>query len=246
MLKRLLSREQKNSSVEDVVAQIQAGDESERNNFIEQYIPFIRKTTSKVCKKYLTTDDDEYSIALMAFNEAIHQYSPEKGHSFLAFASLVVKRRVIDYIRYEQRRRVTLSIDYTEDDKENMENVAEVHAAVRKYEVQLESEARREEIILLQKTLSQYGISLAEVSKQSPKHKDARENMLDIAKTVVNNDEFKLYLIEKKRLPMKQLTTNITMSRKTIERNRKYIIALCIILLEDFKYLQDYLRGWLG
>lgn len=247
MLKRLMmTREHKNNSVEDVIAQIQAGDEEERNKFIEQYIPFIRKTTSKVCKRYLTMDDDEYSIALMAFNEAIHQYSPEKGNSFLSFAALVMKRRVIDYIRYEQRRKITISIDYTENDKENMENVAEVHAAVKTYEKQQESVERKEEILQLQKKLNEFGITLADVAKQSPKHKDARENMLEIAKTVVSEDEFKYYLIEKKRLPMKQLTEQISMSRKTLERNRKYIIALCIILLEDFQYLQDYLRGWLG
>ncbi|MBU9711328.1 RNA polymerase sigma-I factor [Evansella tamaricis] len=242
-----MTKEQRKHTVEEVVAQIQNGNNDKKNQFIEQYIPFIRKTASKVCKRYISPSvDDEYSIALMAFDEAIQQYSPEKGSSFLAFAALVVKRRVIDYIRYEQRRRVSLSIDYTEEDKENMENAAEVHASVKNYEHHLESQYRRDEIIQLQEKLRIYDISLSDVSKQSPKHKDARENMLQIANCVVGEEEMRLYLIEKKRLPMKELSKRISMSRKTIERNRKYIIALCVILMEDFQYLRDYLKGWLS
>ncbi|WP_096190646.1 RNA polymerase sigma-I factor [Evansella halocellulosilytica] len=227
--------------------EIQDGHEELENDLIKQYIPFIRKTTAKVCKRYIsTTEDDEYSIALIAFSEAIRQYSPEKGSSFLSFASLVIRRRVIDYIRQEQRRRTPISIDYTETDKENMENVAEVHASVQEYENMLENEYRREEIIHLQENLHTYGITLSEVSEQSPKHQDARENMLEIAKTVVMNDDLRETLIEKKRLPMKHLTNEIAMSRKTIERNRKYIITLTLILMEDYRYLKDYLKEWIS
>ncbi|UCZ54846.1 RNA polymerase sigma-I factor [Bacillus shivajii] len=247
MLKRLLNKNTDQSSLNDLVMKIQGGHNEYESDLIEQYIPFIRKTTSKVCKRYISsTEDDEYSIALIAFSEAIHQYSPDKGSSFLSFASLVIRRRVIDYIRQEQRRRTSISMDYTETDKENMENVAEVHASFQEYHSKLENEYRREEIIHLQENLSQYGITLAEVSEQSPKHKDARENMLEIAKTVINDDNLRETLIEKKRLPMKQLMNEITMSRKTIERNRKYIITLTIILMEDYRYLKDYLKEWIS
>ncbi|MCD8510678.1 MAG: hypothetical protein LRY73_12945 [Bacillus sp. (in: Bacteria)] len=96
----------------------------------------------------------------------------------------------------------------------------------------------------MQEQLSYFGITLSEVTEQSPKHQDARENMLGIAKTIVEDMELKKFLVEKKRLPMKALSDNITMSRKTIERNRKYIITLCIVLMEDYRYLQEYLKGW--
>lgn len=247
MLKRLFTNNIDQHSLNETIMEIQDGHEELENDLIKQYIPFIRKTTAKVCKRYIsTTEDDEYSIALIAFSEAIRQYSPEKGSSFLSFASLVIRRRVIDYIRQEQRRRTPISIDYTETDKENMENVAEVHASVQEYENMLENEYRREEIIHLQENLHTYGITLSEVSEQSPKHQDARENMLEIAKTVVMNDDLRETLIEKKRLPMKHLTNEIAMSRKTIERNRKYIITLTLILMEDYRYLKDYLKEWIS
>ncbi|WP_236939237.1 RNA polymerase sigma-I factor [Evansella clarkii] len=247
MLKRLMYKEKETDTIEQTVAAIQEGDSEQENLFIEQYIPFIRKTTAKVCKRYIrTSEDEEFSVALMAFNEAIKQYSSNKGSSFLSFASLVIRRRVIDYIRQEQRRRVTLSIDFTEEDKENMENLAEVQASFKEYKEIIETEHRREEILHLQEKLGEFGISLSEVAAQSPKHQDARENMLEIAQVVVSNEKFKEFLLEKQRLPMKELTKSISMSRKTIERNRKYIITLCLVLLEDYRYLQDYLKEWVS
>ncbi|MDQ0255235.1 RNA polymerase sigma factor [Evansella vedderi] len=247
MLKRLKILNREELSIEETIRLIQQGDgESEiENQLIQKYIPFIQNTATKVCKRYIrTSDDDEFSIALIAFNEAIHNYSENKGSSFLSFASLVIRRRIIDYIRQEQRKKVSLSIDYVDTDKENMENIAEVKASFKEFEQRRETEYRREEIFHLQEQLAVYGITLAEVSEQSPKHQDARENMLMIAKTIIQNPELKEFLIEKKRLPMKALTKSITMSRKTIERNRKYIITLCIVLMEDYRYLQDYLKEW--
>ncbi|RNA70586.1 RNA polymerase sigma-I factor [Bacillus sp. KQ-3] len=227
--------------------EIQRGNVRLENDLIEQYIPFIRKTTAKVCKRYInTSEDDEYSIALIAFNEAIHQYSPDKGSSFLSFASLVIRRRVIDFIRQEQRRKIPLSIDYHDDDNENMENVAEIHASFHEYHEKQEREYRREEILHLNEQLKAFKISLSDVAKQCPKHQDARENMVKIAKTVVEIEGLRSTLMTKKRLPIKELTKHITMSRKTIERNRKYIIAVSLVLMEDYRYLKDYLKEWLG
>jgi RNA polymerase sigma factor len=35
----------------------------------------------------------------------------------------------------------------------------------------------------------------------------------------------------------------VKVSRKTIERNRKYIIAIALILIGDYVYLKDYIKG---
>ncbi|WP_280768794.1 RNA polymerase sigma-I factor [Salipaludibacillus daqingensis] len=226
---------------------IQKGlNEHAENELIDQYIPFIKKVTSGVCKRYINpSSDDEFSIAMIAFSEAIHKYSPDKGSSFLSFASLVIRRRVIDYIRMEQRKKTSLSLDYKEEDRENMENIAEVSASFQDYYQGMEREYRKEEIHHFQERLSLFEIQLSEIAAQCPKHTDARVNMVKIAKTIIEHEDLLKILMQKKRLPVKQLMEYITMSRKTIERNRKYIIALVIVLLEDYQYLKDYLREWL-
>ena len=42
------------------------------------------------------------SIALLAFDEAVQHYNAQKG-SFLAFSSLVISRRLTDYMRKQGR-----------------------------------------------------------------------------------------------------------------------------------------------
>ncbi len=77
----------------------------------------------------------------------------------------------------------------------------------------------------------------------SPKHSDSRKSAIKTAKMLVDNQELKTLLLEKKRLPIKQLEAMVDVSRKTIERNRKYIIAIALILLSDYVYMKDYIKG---
>ena len=48
--------------------------------------------------------DDEASIAMIAFNEAIDAYDDSAGASFLSFAEIVIKRRMVDYFRRKTKR----------------------------------------------------------------------------------------------------------------------------------------------
>lgn len=79
--------------------------------------------------------------------------------------------------------------------------------------------------------------------EQLPKHKDARLNAIRVAELLVANEEWLALLFRKKQLPIKQLETMASVSRKTIERNRKYIIAVAVILAGDYIYLKDYLNA---
>ncbi|WP_176009184.1 RNA polymerase sigma-I factor [Paenalkalicoccus suaedae] len=223
---------------------IQAGQKTMEDEFIKQYIPYIRKVVASVCKKFIVPGvDDEFSVGLIAFNEAIHHYRVQKGSSFLTFANLVIKRRVIDYIRKEQRRSFSISLDYKGEEKENVENMAEAEASYDQFLLSLEERQRREEIEHLEETLKSYQISLSDVAKQRPKHRDARENMREIASLIANDESIVSYMKEKKRLPMKVIMEKINMSRKTMERNRKYIIAVVLVLKGDYDYLQDYFKA---
>ncbi len=89
---------------------------------------------------------------------------------------------------------------------------------------------RKEEIQLYISHLEDFGLSFEDLSwKNSPKHADARKELLWSLKLLMEDDELKEILFAKKRLPVKQLEGKVEVSRKTIERNRKYIIAVAII-----------------
>lgn len=62
-----------------------------------------------------TEQDDEFSIVMIAFHEAIQSYSRTRG-SFLHYASILIKNRLIDYHRKESRHQGHLSLHEKIDD----------------------------------------------------------------------------------------------------------------------------------
>ena len=238
-----MARKQK-KSLEEKVRLIQQGDLTLHNELIDSYKPFIAKTVSSVCKRYIYESDDEFSIGLIAFNEAIQKYNSEKGASLISFSEVLIKRRVIDYIR-SQTKYETLSLDhsYTTYEDENEGTSIEAELSFENFKRKTEEGLRKEEILQFTEVLKQFGLSFQDLLENSPKHEDARTNAILTAKILTENEELKTYLLEKKRLPIKQLESFVSVSRKTIERNRKYIMAISLILIGDYVYLKDYLKG---
>ena len=106
MLGLFFKKNQRKKSLEESVELIQKGDTTLQNELIKSYKPFIAKTVSSVCKRYIYESDDEFSIGMIAFNEAIEKFNTEKGSSLLSFAEVLIKRRVIDYIRKNAKKRI--------------------------------------------------------------------------------------------------------------------------------------------
>ena len=239
----MTSQQFKDIPLDEMITFVQQGDRDIQNYLIKKYYPFIAKCVSEVCKRYIDPKrDDEFSVGLLGFNEAMLHYSTEKGNSFFTFAKLVVKRKVIDYIRSVQRRFKTLSLDETYD-SEKMENPREIVAAKRLFVEEQDAWYRREEIKDFQEKLRTYKITLLELTKIAPKHRDARDSAVTIARILYNEPALREFVHRRKMLPIKDLLKLVTVSKKTLERNRKFILAIFIIQSEDYLYLKEYLKG---
>jgi RNA polymerase sigma factor len=244
MLSLLFMAKKRKKSLEDTVLKIQQGDLPLLNETIDAYKPFIAKTVSSVCKRFIHESDDEFSIGLIAFHEAIQKYSPERGSSLISFAEVMIKRRVIDYIRkHSKNQNISMDFGIQNQDEDSPSLTIENEISVEEYQKKTEAELRRQEIIQFQQVLRDFDLSFQDLVEQSPKHADARKNAMIIANILVEDQELQAYLIEKKRLPIKQLEGLVEVSRKTIERNRKYIMAISLILINDYIYLKDYIKG---
>lgn len=224
--------------IEDIVLTIQQSSSKELDDFIVQYDPFINKTVSTICGRYITKQDDEYSIGLNAFHEAINLYSYKKGASFLSFAKLIIKRELIDYFRKESKYH-----NFTSEhpDLEDVHKQYDDHV-YSTYIKNFDEMNRKEEIIHFNEMLKQFGITLESLIKVSPKHEDSREHILSVVDLIVSDEEMLSLLYKKKKLPMNILESKVTISRKTLEKYRKFIIAMCIIKANDYIYLQNYLK----
>ncbi|MEA4932060.1 MAG: RNA polymerase subunit sigma, partial [Lawsonibacter sp.] len=70
--------------------------------FIAKNRTFILHSASKHTRKFITDSDDEWSVAMIAFSEALNSYDAGKG-AFLPFADLVIGRRLQSYFRSERK-----------------------------------------------------------------------------------------------------------------------------------------------
>ncbi|WP_307200719.1 RNA polymerase sigma factor SigI [Paenibacillus harenae] len=230
---------------EQWVARIRLGDELLREQFIADYKPYILKVTSRFSKRYIDpTRDDEFSIALLAFNETINQFDSNAGKSFLGFAETVIRRRLIDYVRKEQRHAqvVPYSMFDAEEEDQAVYNSVETKQALNQYDLMQTENERRLEIGDLNAELESYGITFMELVEQSPKHTDSRKLLIGIAQTLAYQSELYETFKHTGRLPVKELTELCGVSRKTVERNRKYIIAIALVISGTYPFMHDYLN----
>jgi RNA polymerase sigma factor len=219
-------------------------DQQEINRFVEEYKPFIASCTEKATGRYVRYgEDDELSIALMAFVEAINSYDSSKGN-FLSFAQSVIKRRIIDYYRKEKKHFNVISIsDYAGEEDEDID--LSVNESLDRFSINQASEYRRMEIEDLKKELAAWDISFFELTESSPKHTRTRKMCNDIIGYLLAHNDLVSTIRRKKFLPVAEIEKALRIPRKKIERSRRYIIAVIIVMTGDYQYIKDYV-SWGG
>lgn len=216
--------------------------QEELNKLIHEYKPFIASTLQKRTGKYLKYGyDDELTIGMMAFKEAIEAYDKSKG-KFLNFAKQVITLRAIDYYRKNQKEKDTI---YLQENYE-MENGAIegviLNKAIEEYEHKNINEMRRLEILEYKKELKEWGIEFAELVKASPKQQRLKKTYKEIAQFIVQDQDMLNKLITIKRLPLKEIENSMLINRKKLERGRIYIIALVIATIGDYELIREYIE----
>lgn len=228
--------------LENIIIKIKDGDNQAREDFLEECRPFVFKTACRVSRRVLEWGrDDELAVALIAFNEAIDRYRSDSGVPFLAYARMVMGSRLTDHYRRECR--VTLSsvpLPSSGDAAASIE-----HA--KSWEVYWEEKAaeeREEEIKEYSQLLTSFGVTFDDLVKCSPRHSDTRHMLMRAAWALVGEDALLKELKYKKKLPLTELEKCTGIRRKNLERGRKYIIAMALLISrrEEFLYLSSYLR----
>jgi RNA polymerase sigma factor len=202
-----------------------------REKIFHEYRPEIKSIASSICKRNLSWDnDDELSISLIAFNEAIDTYDKSKGMKFISYARMLIHNRLVDYFRSELRfQHSSLNVV----GEEHQVNEYEKRQAFDEHRKKQENESLSETMEIFDSSLLDYGISLDDLVKISPKHRDTRHMLMKVAQSIVNERILLSKLKQSKRLPIKELKIYTGLSRRTLERGRKYIIALALILSDD-------------
>lgn len=221
-----------------ILLAIHAGNDYARHDLLNSYTPLVINIASKVTGKYIEAGrDEEVSVGLLALNEAIDKFDFTRGGSFFSFAYLVIRNRIKDYLRSRNFRETPAGSlcewlsaqDYLQ--------------AWQQYRDADQQENRRSEVVQYIRDLAEYKLDLQQLAAATPKHRQARQRALEAAQLLADSTHFASYVKSKKWLPLKELDGKLNVSRKTLERQRKYIIALFIILTGDYRYLMEYLPG---
>jgi len=219
-----------------------------REQFIAENAEFIKAAASKTLRHFVTEHDDEWSIALIAFNEAIDSYIEERGE-FSTFAGVVISRRLTDELRktYRTSNEIPAAPETMEGRVQEDETAfqTEVRTAVtREAENQYDNGARsaKDEIEAVQKILKGYGFSFFDLADCSPKAAKTKTECAKAVGVLLRNEELFREMQRTKALPLKEIIAISGVKRKTIDRHRRYIIAAAEILNGEYPLLAAYME----
>lgn len=243
LLSTLTTESKDNTGENPVLVKLEAirqGNEVAREEFIHQYDPFVLNTAAKVTGRFVDRqNDDEYSIALIAFNRAIDTFDRSKGQSFFAYARVLVRNDLIDHFRSEGRMQERTLSDSESTDTLFLEDKTPAEAMAKAREID-EKMILKNEIALFRSALQDYGIPFGALVKESPKHEDTRRQLMGITFRLFNDPQLRDEIRRTGKLPLKQLEEMVQVSRKTLERHRRYLLAGFILLDSDLDTMKDY------
>ena len=225
--------------VNAVYAAKENGDKADA--LIRAYLPFIRSEAAKYMGRLCTDQDDEYCIAMTAFYEAIMGYEKGKG-AFLAYAALLIRSRLIDYSRREARHQGHISLyeeNGGEDDRTLMDTLADEGDY---YEESAHREATRQEIEELAAVMASFDVSFSDVADHCPRQARTLEACAKAVRYGGENPHLLRELLKSRKLPLAQLVQGTGVERKTLERHRKYILAMLLIQTNGYEIIRGHLR----
>lgn len=225
-----------------IVAQVQAAQKNDQaaDDLIVQYLPFIKAETAKFLKCFPMEGQDELNIAMFAFYESILAFEAGKG-AFFKFAATAIRNRLIDYVRKEQRHRGLVSLDAPLNQDEDHSLIDEIASDKDQIETFHAQTAAQKEILEFSQQLGSFGLSLSDIADNCPKQERTMSACMAVLDYARKKTELLDQLLQTKKLPMAQLAEGAEVERKTLERHRKYIVAILLAYTNGFEIIRGHL-----
>lgn len=228
----------------DIAAQVQAAktDPESADALIRQYTGFIRSETVKFIHTAPENGhEDELSIAMLAFYEAILSYESPRG-AFLPYAARAIHNRLIDHYRREKRHGNVISLHtplgQEEDGGQLLDTLPDTRDPMEEAAVR---EASEEEIRQFSEKLAEFGLTFSDVADNCPRQARtfaACRRVLDFARS---RPDLLRQVEDTGRLPMADLVSGTNVERKTLERHRKYLLAILLAFTNGYEIIRGHL-----
>jgi len=201
-----------------------SSEDLEASRLIEEYKPFILKVVTEAKNGYVDLDnDEEFSIALVAFKEAMDRYELDQGR-FLTFAGLVIRSRLKNY--WESSKSDTYaSLDLEIEDKDSMEDAALLRIEIQSFE----------------KSLQRFGITFDDLVDKAPKHRDTLQKAKELGMKSAQDEEIVSHLYTKRRLPVAMVSRKFFVSPKVVKGSKIFIISIIVVVKEGFENIFSWI-----
>ena len=221
-----------------------------KNRFLTDEQDHVLRLTSKILGRTVSKSDDEWSVAFIAVSEAIDSYEPAKGN-FWSYASVVIKSRLTDAFRKQKRTNNEISVSpdtfsgEVDEENESLNIQLEVTDKIAVESLGINNGLKME-LDALNAELSVFDISLKDLYECSPKSSKTKHSCSMVVNAIFLPPPIVKLIRETKKLPIRDILGRVDLSSKILDRHRKYLIAVAIILDGDYPLIREYVSDLIG
>ncbi len=227
--------------------------EEHLEELIQSYRRQLLVCAGQTTHRFITESDEEWSVTLLAFHEAVKQYDESAG-PFWPFAATVIRRRLTDYLRKQYAEASVIPVEpsvLAGGDTGEPENRSGIENEIRDCMDQSAVSKNdwpgqytvADEIAAVQDELKRYGFSFYDLTACSPKAEKSRKKCFQAIRAILQDRNLSARMRQAKALPMKELEKASGVSRKVLDKHRRYLIAATVILNGDYPLLSEYFRA---
>ena len=218
-----------------------AKDDDVLSDFIISQKWFILGCAFRASKRFITTSDDEWSIAIFAFSDAVNTYDFSQG-SFLKYFETCIRWRLIDYHRTEQKHNQEEAMDPLLFGTEASEETSDYHDRLKVVEKLTADQdlAVKDEIAAAAAEFEKFGFSFYDLTECSPKSRKTKNACRLAVRCILAHPALRDELYAKKMLPQKKIHIFTGLPLKLLEHHRNYIIAAVELLSGEYPCLAEY------
>ena len=154
---------------------------------------------------------------------------------------MLIRSRIIDYQRKEARHQgqVSLYAENNEDDRTILDGMADGRDH---FQESANLEATRQEIEELAAAMKRFGVSFSDVADNSPRQERTLAACASAIRFAAGNQQLLDEVLKTGKLPLGKLVQGSGAERKTLERHRKYILAMLLIQTNGYEIIRGHLR----
>lgn len=212
------------------------------SQFAKEQTHFIINCAYRATHRFISQSDDEWSISLIAFSNAVKGYDQEKG-GFLPYAELLIKRSLVDYYRTTKKFDAEYFVSPEIFEFNSKDEEAEVSMKLeiaQKLSTSMEN-SLGDEIESVNAEFKSFGFSFYDLAQCSPKSQKTKNACKQAVLYVLEHPIVREEINQSKQLPIKLIQKNTNLPRKILENHRRYIIAVIKILSGEYPLLAEYL-----